>query len=45
MALGVVGLKTFIWNNRIKSFVFLLLYPLIITVIYIAVATRFGIRS
>jgi heat shock protein HtpX len=37
MALGVVGLKTFIWNNRIKSFVFLLLYPLIITVIYIAV--------
>lgn len=37
MALHAVGLKTQIWNNNIKSFLFLLCYPFIITFTYVAI--------
>lgn len=36
MATSVIGLKTHIWNNNIKSFLFLLFYPIVITPVYIA---------
>ena len=37
MASATVGLKTSIWNNRLKSLLFLALYPLIISPAFIAV--------
>lgn len=37
MALHAVGLKTQIWNNTIKSCLFLLLYPILITFTYVAI--------
>jgi len=36
MAVSAVGLKTQIWNNNIKSLLFLLLYPVVITTAYIS---------
>jgi heat shock protein HtpX len=38
MATSVIGLKTHIWNNNLKSLLFLLLYPLIVSFIYAGVA-------
>lgn len=37
MATAVIGLKTHIWNNNLKSFLFLLFYPIVITPLYIVV--------
>ncbi len=42
MAISAVGLKTQIWNNNIKSMVFLLLYPLVITAAYSLVFFALG---
>ncbi len=36
MAMSAVGLKTHIWNNNIRSLLFLLLYPVVITATYIS---------
>ena len=35
MAVQAVGLKTHIWNNNIKSMLFLLIYPILITATYL----------
>lgn len=34
MAVQVIGLKTHIWNNNIKSFLFLVIYPFFFTIVY-----------
>jgi heat shock protein HtpX len=36
MAANSVGLKTHIWNNNIRSLLFLLLYPIVITATYMS---------
>ncbi len=36
MAVSAVGLKTHIWNNNLKSVLFLLLYPVVITATYMS---------
>ncbi|PIR33709.1 MAG: hypothetical protein COV36_02165 [Alphaproteobacteria bacterium CG11_big_fil_rev_8_21_14_0_20_44_7] len=41
MATPTVGLKTHIWNNNLKVVLFLLLYPMIITPLYVGVIAVF----
>lgn len=39
MAISAVGLKTHIWNNNLKSLLFVLCYPILITTTYLSLLT------
>jgi heat shock protein HtpX len=43
MAHATVGLKTHIWNNRIKAALLLLIYPIVITPLYLSVILFVGL--